>query len=288
MSSELYSELALKRNLNRSLLERLYQTYRSSNSPWLILLSDNYRSHQALVSFASEAFYGEDMPMRAAGTGERHPVLFPLTFCTAFGVDKQDENSSYYNYTEVGEVVDRVQQVVESWPVHVWGPLKQSQIGVVAPYYDQVSLIRSSLRRKKLSDVSVERVLNVQGKQFQVLILSVVRTKNSIDSYSPKMGEEPSYAFLSDAKLLLTALSRARSLVLVVGDPVTLCSVGNCTGIWERYLELSRDAGGYFGDFEQVRQQLEYLTLESQARANAACIQLNPLAEPFQFRPRDN
>ena len=34
--------------------------------------------------------------------------------------------------------------------------------------------------------------------------------------------------FLSSAKLLNTAVTRAESLVAVVGDPVALCSVGRC------------------------------------------------------------
>ena len=40
--------------------------------------------------------------------------------------------------------------------------------------------------------------------------------------------EEAEYGFLSSARLLNTAITRARSLVVVIGDPLALCSVGRC------------------------------------------------------------
>ncbi len=40
--------------------------------------------------------------------------------------------------------------------------------------------------------------------------------------------EETQFGFLSSARLMNTAVTRARSLVIVVGDPLALCSVGKC------------------------------------------------------------
>lgn len=45
-----------------------------------------------------------------------------------------------------------------------WGKLDEGSIGVVSPYADQVFRIRAELRKKRMPEVSVERVLNVQGK----------------------------------------------------------------------------------------------------------------------------
>ena len=39
---------------------------------------------------------------------------------------------------------------------------------------------------------------------------------------------ETKFGFLSSARLFNTAVTRARSLVAVVGDPLALCSVGKC------------------------------------------------------------
>lgn len=43
--------------------------------------------------------------------------------------------------------------------------------------------------------------------------------------------------FLSDEKLLNTAITRAQSMVAVVGDPVALCAIGKCMNIWRAYLK---------------------------------------------------
>lgn len=64
---------------------------------------------------------------------------------------------------KVFEVVERVEELRRKWPV-AWGKLDDGSIGVVTPYADQVFRIRAELRKKRLSDVNVERVLNVQGK----------------------------------------------------------------------------------------------------------------------------
>ena len=92
------------------------------------------------------------------------------------------------------------------------------------------------------------------GKQFRVIILSTVRTRNTcVDEDKEKKRKkktllkttsqddeeeesddediedaETKFGFLSSARLFNTAVTRARSLVAVVGDPLALCSVGKC------------------------------------------------------------
>ena len=59
---------------------------------------------------------------------------------TARGEDVQDPNStSFYNNSEVFEIVERVTELQKRWPTEEWGPVKgENAIGIVAPYYDQV------------------------------------------------------------------------------------------------------------------------------------------------------
>ena len=53
--------------------------------------------------------------------------------------------------------------------------------------------------------------------------------------------------FLSDPKLLNTALTRAQSLIAVVGDPFSLRTVGKCQGLWEDFIKRCSDDGKLFG-----------------------------------------
>lgn len=65
---------------------------------------------------------------------------------------------------QVFEIVERVEELRKKWPV-AWGKLDEGSIGVVSPYADQVFRIRAELRKKRMHEVSVERVLNVQGEK---------------------------------------------------------------------------------------------------------------------------
>ena len=53
--------------------------------------------------------------------------------------------------------------------------------------------------------------------------------------------------FLSDPKLLNTALTRAQSLIAVVGDPFSLRTRGACQALWEKFIKRCSDQGRLFG-----------------------------------------
>lgn len=130
-----------------------------------------------------------------------------------------------------------------------------------------------------MGGISVERVLNVQGKQFRAIFLSTVRTRRTLPSSgslnSNNQTEDMDYGFLSNSKLLNTAITRAQSLVAVVGDPVTLCSVGRCRKVWERFIEICNQNKSLFGiTWSLLRSQLDGVELKK-------TFVLNPLAPEF-------
>lgn len=269
LSPDLFSPFVKDRKLHVSLLERLYDFYPKTDFPCRILLRENYRAHEAIIDFTSESFY--EQKLVAKGKQPRHERFFPLTFFTAKGEDVQDLNStSYYNHSEVYEIVERVAEISSDWP-ESWG---ETSIGIVTPYADQVFRIRSELRKRRLGNVSVERVLNVQGKQFRAVFLSTVRTRKTCKN------DGNDYGFLSNGRLLNTAITRAQSLVAVVGDPLALCSVGKCAKIWERFVQTCDENGSFFGStFAHLKLQLDGLELKKE-------YVLNPLAPVFV--PRQN
>lgn len=117
-----------------------------------------------------------------------------------------------------------MQELRRNWPTDSWGPFGEGSIGVLAHYAEQVLKIRTELRKRRLANVSVERVLNVQGKQFTAVFISVVRTRHC-SKHSADMNLSD-YGFLTNPRLLNTAVTRAKSLVAVVGDPVGLLTIG--------------------------------------------------------------
>ena len=114
LSPEIFSPFALQRNLNKSLLERLYRLY-PADFPCKIMLCENYRSHEAIIKYTSDHFY--EQRLLASGRQTAHSDWYPLTMFNTKGEDVQDENStSFYNDTEVYEIVTRIAELQRSWP----------------------------------------------------------------------------------------------------------------------------------------------------------------------------
>jgi len=136
--------------LHQSLLERLYHYYDShsqlinTETPLNILLSINYRSKMEILRFISAVFYGGPEVLKSEANVPSVLSITPLLFYAVQGHEIQNDTSvSYYNMSEVAEIVERVEEIYQKWP-HEWGPRAANEIGVVSPYYDQVIKIRGS------------------------------------------------------------------------------------------------------------------------------------------------
>lgn len=271
MSPEAFSDFARQQQFHKSLLERLYDMY-PDDGPNKVMLCENYRANRAIIEFTSELFY--DNKLKASKDPIAHSVYYPLTFFTARGEEVQHENSSgYYNTAEIYEIIEQVEHLQRHWPPE-WGDFDDNSICVVAPYSDQVMHIRSELRKRKMFKVSVERVVNVQGKQFRVIVMSTVRTRHTIPT-DAAAADKLDLGFLSNIKLLNTAITRAQSLVIAVGDPVSLCLAGRCSKVWEYYIEVCSDNNSFFGMTEP-----HLRSLLNNAEMTKTYI-LNPLAPEF-------
>ncbi|XP_041364208.1 uncharacterized protein LOC121379626 [Gigantopelta aegis] len=246
MSPRVYSPEARKLNFHVSLLQRLCQHYHRLHEeigqknviPHNVFLSINYRTKKEILQFISAIFYGGPDRLKAQGSIPSVEIT-PLVFYAVQGCEIQEADStSYYNISEIQEVVERVDELYKNWPIE-WGPQKGEDIMVVAAYHNQVLQIRNALRKKRreLRSVNVSRIHEVQGKEFRALFISTCRTRHLLESDHIQNAECEDFGFLSDPKLLNTALTRAQSFVAIVGDPVALCSIGECVQMWRKYIK---------------------------------------------------
>ncbi|XP_064617537.1 3'-5' exoribonuclease HELZ2-like [Liolophura sinensis] len=236
-----YCEEARNLKFNHSLLERMCSFYREAinhiserNVPQ-ILFNKNYRSKKEILQFLSSVFYGGPETLISESHIPSVRGISPLAFYSVQGQEIQEPHStSYYNTAEMEEVVERVAELYNKWPDE-WGTKDPGAICVTTSYVDQVHLIRNGLRRKsnELKDVTCERAHNIPGREFRAVFVSVVRTHQITDPQNLTS----SLGFLSNPKLLNTALTRARSMVAVIGNPVSLCTLGHCRVIWRFYLK---------------------------------------------------
>ncbi|XP_044156197.1 helicase with zinc finger domain 2 [Bufo gargarizans] len=229
-----------------TLLTRLFSHYQGKDCPVAqrgrIIFHQNYRSVPSIISFVSRCFYvSRNNAIEACAEKPMQPPQgsHALGLFHCHGLSSSVGNS-WVNQSEMLQVVEVVKEILHQWPEQ-WGKVNRSKICVVS-HGSQVKLIRQELRKIKLSDVTVTNYDNIIGCEYFVIILSTVRSVDSLPVQPPSTSTF-SLDFFCDPRVLNTILTRARAQVIVVGDVVALCSFGGCSRIWRNYLRECVEAG---------------------------------------------
>ncbi|OPJ84954.1 helicase with zinc finger domain 2 [Patagioenas fasciata monilis] len=228
-----------------TLLNRLFQFYQKEKHEVAmksrIIFNENYRSTAGIIEFVSKHFYiGKGNAIQASGNIPPHPEIFPLVFCHVSGVAERDLSMiSWHNTSEIIQVIEKVKEIYQRWPDE-WGVQDLKKICVVS-HGMQVSATRQELRKKQLQDVVVENYENLPGREFRVIIISTVHTSKSLSVSASHHLE-----FFNEARVLNTIMTRAQSLVVAVGDAVALCSHGQCSKVWKRFIQWCIEKGSIF------------------------------------------
>lgn len=72
----------------------------------------------------------------------------------------------------------------------------------------------------------------ILGRQFRVIVITTVQTRDQL-----LLSNTSCLEFFNDTHVLNTAMTRAQSEVIVVGDAAALCFFGKCSKIWKCYIE---------------------------------------------------
>ncbi|XP_031722662.1 RNA helicase Mov10l1 [Anarrhichthys ocellatus] len=220
------SKLATAFGLGVSLLERLMANPLYSRHDWgynpklVTKLIYNYRSHEALLTLPSKLFYKNELCFNASRavveTLCKWQTLpkkgFPLLFHGVRGTEmREGNNPSWFNPVEAVQVMFYCCQLAKK----LYNPVNAADIGIIAPYKKQCEKIRVLLGKVGLSDIKVGSVEEFQGQEFLVIIMSTVRSNESvqIDDLQNALG------FLSNPKRFNVAITRPKALLLIVGNP---------------------------------------------------------------------
>uniref|UniRef100_A0A7M4EGY0 Helicase with zinc finger 2 n=1 Tax=Crocodylus porosus TaxID=8502 RepID=A0A7M4EGY0_CROPO len=225
-----------EQSADHTLLNRLFQYYQKEKHEVAkksrIIFNENYRSTAGIIEFVSQHFYvGKGNAIQASGNIPAHPEIYPLMFCHVSGcTERHMSSTSWYNTSEITQVIEKVKEMCQKWPDE-WGPREPKSICVVS-YGIQVQVIRQELRKQQLGEVMVENYENLPGREFRVIIISTVHTKESLLGCASRNLE-----FFNEARVLNTVMTRAQSQVVAVGDAVALCSYGQCSKLWKRFIQ---------------------------------------------------
>lgn len=238
--------------LSTSFFEYLW---RSRPDMTRVMLNTQYRMNPRIASFVGEMFYPEGL--QSGVSEEDRTIRFaeftePMCLISTSAYDNRFEESrrsSYCNDLEarmIRRVIVKAEQQLDR-PAH---------FGIITPYAEQVLQLKSQLKgdmrsfkKVRLADDDIASVNSFQGSQRDVIIVSFVRSpctcpsckgqgvkakqKCSFKNIPDQNGFDPNQprgecrgrgwlgsglTFVQDLQRLNVALSRAKSMVILVGD----------------------------------------------------------------------
>ncbi|XP_072026794.1 putative helicase MOV-10 [Amphiura filiformis] len=254
----LRSPLAKEHGLELSLLERLmtqnplYTRKESDESKEiydsriLTKLIRNYRSHPAILKLPNQMFYDNELQVHAnemvrnTFTSWDHLPRkgFPIIFHGVEGRDEREGQSpSFFNLQEVQVVVEYIEDLREK---RGGRKIKQSDIGIISPYRRQVQKIQQVLKRRNHTEIKVGSVEEFQGQERLIIIVSTVR---STKPEHLQLDMDYKLGFLRNPKRFNVAITRAKALLVVIGNPYMLSKDEH----WNQLLHYCRENEAYTG-----------------------------------------
>lgn len=238
----LMNKACSKAGFDRSLFERLMQV---GIRP--IRLQVQYRMHPSLSEFPSNMFYDGSLQNGVTITERIRPELdfhwpnpnVPMFLLSCFGSEELGSSgTSYLNRVEAIAVEKIVTKLLKS-SVH------PSQIGVITPYQGQrafimqVMFMNGNMNKELYEAVEVASVDAFQGREKDYIILSCVRSNDN-----------SSIGFVSDARRMNVALTRARYGLIVLGNPKVLSKNHHWNNLICHFKELQVLMEGTVGNLQ--------------------------------------
>ncbi|KAJ3937652.1 MAG: P-loop containing nucleoside triphosphate hydrolase protein [Lentinula lateritia] len=181
-------------------------------------LVKNYRSHPAILMPPSAMFYNDSLePCASNGmiswTGLSNNK-YPLMFLGCNTKDESvDERATWFNIGEIDRIVEVISSLMSEAAKSI-PPLQADEIGVMAPWREQVWKIRERLRQTGLSRVDVGTVEDYQGREKRAVIISCVRSSARFLAEDGQKG----IGLVFEKKRMNVAITRAKELLVIIGN----------------------------------------------------------------------
>ncbi len=208
----IYSKEAAEAGLSITLFDRLKDLLPGTLQS---LLRVQYRMHEDIMRFSSDRFYGgkliahesvaahtaAELPGVEAGELTSVPLIFVDTAGAGYSESWNELLESRENIGEAKLALRLMEKVLAAG-------VDPRQMALITPYVAQVKLLKALARIPGLEIGSVD---GFQGREKEVTIVSLVRNNEA--------GE---VGFLSDIRRMNVAMTRARRLLIVIGDSATI------------------------------------------------------------------
>lgn len=208
---------SIMKELGYTLFDRMTNLYEEKCNK---LLSIQYRMNSKIMGFSNKELYKDKLEADSSVRDhllkdiindkniidkDEHEILDkPLLYIDTTNYDfeesYEEENSSKYN---IGEV--RVCLYLVNYLLKVIG-VSGKAVGIITPYSSQVNHLKEEIS-KISNDIEVSTVDGFQGREKEIIIISLVRSNFNKD-----------IGFLSESRRLNVALTRGKRLLCLVGN----------------------------------------------------------------------
>eukprot|EP00079_Xenopus_tropicalis_P009487 XP_002933581.2 PREDICTED: putative helicase MOV-10 [Xenopus tropicalis] len=276
----LRSPVAIEHGLGVSFLERLmtqnplYSKKDGKYNPQFVTkLLKNYRSHPSILKIPNELFYDNEL-QAVANELITHSYCkwetlpkkdFPIIFHGVLGVDEREEKSpSFFNCIEIQEVISYLEKLLKTQGKKGLAKISPKEIGIISPYRKQVEKISKAVHKTfahipNIKDLKIGSVEEFQGQERKVIIVSTVRSSKEFATFD----ENFSLGFVKNPKRFNVAITRAKSLLILVGNPLILGQ----DPYWSQFLNYCYESGGSRG-FHLDSKDLDENVLEMFSQMN--------------------
>jgi len=211
---------AAEKGLNKSMFERLYEIY---GDKIRTMLEIQYRMHDDIMNFSNQEFYNGklksstdvaehtlwDLGFKTKGkkcfTDKSLNPDYPIVFIDTKEMTAEERSlkgsNSYDNPVEMEVLLDIVDEALKS-------KLNAEEIAVIAPYKDQVDLLK---KHNNVENLEINTVDGFQGREKELILVSLVRSNNSNN-----------IGFLRDLRRINVTLTRAKRKLIIIGDSSTV------------------------------------------------------------------
>lgn len=210
------------------------------------MLQVQYRMHEKIMEFSSRYFYNDSLiAHESVRTHLLRTHLPAVTFIDTAGCgydEKQDpETLSRLNAEEAALLIRQAEALAEQIGVPAWLE-EQITLGIITPYSAQVDQLHklaeaSSTLEPLYRYININTVDAFQGQERDVIIIGFVRSNDK--------GE---VGFLADIRRTNVAMTRARKMLIMIGDSATLSS----HPFYLDLLEFVQKEGFYKSAFELI------------------------------------
>ena len=226
------SKEAEKAGLGHTLFER-----NIPNSDASSVLKTQYRMRPEIMSFSNSEFYGNELKTDESVLNRpklfEKAMMFVDTAGCGYQEKKNPETLSTFNEEEASFVFRHLREMLAAQKASI-------SVGVIAPYKAQIGQLNSRYDDYEWSEetnISINTVDAFQGQERDVIYISLTRSNES--------GE---IGFLANERRMNVAMTRAKHLLVMVGDSSTLSS----NSYFDRLIQFCQEGDFYHSAFEYL------------------------------------